>query len=162
MKPTFLIAGAALMMTAVPALADIVVKDPYARAANTMAGAAFMMIENTGDAADRLIDARADVSKRVELHTHKDMGDGIMKMVHVEEGFAIPAGETHALARGGDHVMFMGLNAPFVQGESFALTLVFENAGEIVVDVPVDLERKPMHGGGMKHGAMNGAMKPSN
>lgn len=146
MKKTFVFASAVALFAAMPALADIVVKDAYARAANTMAGAAFMVIENTGPEDDQLIDARSDVAKRVELHTHKDMGDGIMKMMHVEEGFAIPAGGEHALMRGGDHVMFMGLNGPMEQGDMVTVTLVFEKAGEIAVEIPVDLERKQGHG----------------
>ena len=44
--------------------------------------------------------------------------------------------------------MFMGLKAPMVQDETFSVTLVFEKAGEIVIDVPVDLTRKP---GKMNH-----------
>jgi copper(I)-binding protein len=47
--------------------------------------------------------------------------------------------------------MFMGLTEPMVQGESFPLTLTFEQAGEMVIEVPVDLERKP---GVMSHGKM--------
>jgi len=51
--------------------------------------------------------------------------------------------------------MFMGLNAPFVDGEDVTFTLVFRDAGEIIVTVPVDLNREPgemMHGQGMMHG----------
>ncbi len=53
------------------------------------------------------------------------------------------------LARGGDHVMFMGLNEVLTHGDTINVTLVFEKAGEVAVEIPVDLERKPMHG--MKH-----------
>ena len=138
-------------------------QDAYARAAGGIgkSGAVFLMLENPGAADDRLIDARSDVAKRVELHTHKDMGDGVMKMMHVEEGFAIPAGGAHALARGGDHVMLMGLTRDLADGDSFSLTLVFEKAGEIVIDVPVDNDRKPedsgmMHKGHSGHGMNHG------
>jgi copper(I)-binding protein len=58
----------------------------------------------------------------------------------------------HALARGGDHVMFMGLNGPMEHGDTVSVTLSFEKAGDIVVDIPIDLERKPMHGEGHGHG----------
>lgn len=77
-----------------------------------------------------------------------------MKMMHVEEGFAIPAGETYMLKRGGDHVMFMGLTEDMLQGGSVSVTLTFEQAGDIVIDVPVDLERQD-HGGMMKHSMQN-------
>ncbi|WP_417781859.1 copper chaperone PCu(A)C [Terasakiella pusilla] len=115
--------------------ADISVEGAWARASAGMAraGAAFMIIKNTGDA-DKLIAAKADVSKRVELHTHLHQ-DGIMKMRQVES-VAVNKGMT-MLKPGGDHVMFMGLDAPFKEGESFPLTLVFEKAGEINVDVQI-------------------------
>lgn len=137
--------------------AKIMVHDQYARVATKMStsGAAFMQIMNMGAEADQLIEARSDVAKRVELHTHMESGDGVMKMVHVEEGFAIPAEGSHMLQRGGDHVMFMGLNQELKHGDIVPVTLVFRNAGEISIEIPVDLERKPAPGG-------HGHMKHSN
>ncbi|GAA6163265.1 copper chaperone PCu(A)C [Pelagimonas sp. KU-00592-HH] len=154
-------ATVAALAIAAPALAEgIMVKDPYARVSAKMSksGAAFMEIMNHGDADDQLIEARSDVAKRVELHTHKENADGVMQMLHVEEGFAIPAHGAHMLQRGGDHVMFMGLNQPLEHGDVVSVTLVFEKAGEVVVEIPVDLERKPKHGMKMMkhdHGNMN-------
>lgn len=147
----FTAAFAATLLAAPVLAADISIEDAYARASNAKAGAAFMMIHNTGATDDRLISAASDAAVRVELHTHKDMGDGVMKMMEVEEGFAIPGGGMHALARGGDHIMFMGLTEPFEQGEMVTVTLTFEQAGEMVVEIPVDLERQPGQGA-MKHG----------
>lgn len=152
----FSAAIAATLLAAPVLAADIVIEDAYARASNPMSGAAFMMIHNMGDTDDRLIAATSDVAARVELHTHKDLGDGVMKMIEVEEGFAIPAGGMHALARGADHVMFLGLNAAFEQGDTISVTLTFEQAGDMVVDIPVDLDRQDGHGmsqgKGMTHG----------
>ncbi|MBS0124609.1 copper chaperone PCu(A)C [Thetidibacter halocola] len=149
-----LLAGAAALALAVPAMADVTIEDAYARSAmpGAPSGAAFMVIANTGAEDDRLVEARSDIAARVELHTHMDMGGGVMKMTEVEEGFVIPAGGSHALARGGDHVMFMGLKQPLVQGEAVTVTLVFEKAGEMVVEIPVDLERQDGHGGIMQKG----------
>lgn len=151
---TIIAAGAAALFT-LPAFADskIMIHDAYARASgmSAMAGAAFFEIMNTGDEDDRLISAVSDVAKRVELHTHKEDANGVMKMMEVEEGFVIPAGGMHMLKRGGDHVMFMGLNQPFEDGATVAVTLVFEKAGEMSVDIPVDLKRMPK-GGHMDHG----------
>lgn len=144
---TLLTAGAVTLF-ALPAFADgIMINDAYARSASPKAGAAFMVIQNTGSEDDRLIAASSDVAKRVELHTHKIDDNGVAKMMEVEEGFAIAAGESHALARGGDHVMFMGLNAPFENGQTLTVTLTFEQAGDMVVEIPVDLDRKPVMGG---------------
>ncbi len=151
LKSTLLATLAALSFTSGAMAADaIVVDDAYARSSSksAKAGAAFMVIENHSDTDDRLIGVKSDVAGRVELHTHKVDENGVAQMIHVEEGFAIPAGEAHLLKRGGDHVMFMGLNAPFQQGSSVPVTLIFEKAGEVVVEVPVDLERKDQGGHG--------------
>jgi copper(I)-binding protein len=163
---TFFAATAATLALALPLVAQdqpqaIQIQDAYARAMGGIgkSGAVFFMMHNMTETDDRLVDARADVAKLVQLHTHKDMGDGVMKMMHVPEGFALPAGEMHELARGGDHVMLMGLTRELANGDSFPLTLVFEKAGEVVVDVTVDNDRKPVAGGmgmGNGHGAMNG------
>lgn len=161
--------GVAALCAALPAFAgDIEVKDAYARTSSAMAksGAAFMVIENTGDADDRLVSAASDVAQKVELHTHMDMGDGVMKMMEVKEGFAVPAHGHHVLARGGDHVMLLGLTRELKQGDMVSVTLTFEKAGEMTIEVPVDLERQDgmQMGGGMghdhskmNHGQMNGA-----
>ena len=148
-------AGLIAAATALPAAAsDIMVMDSYARAAmaNAKTGAAFLMIHNTGETDDRLLGAASPAAKRVELHTHIESGDGIMKMVHVEEGFDLPAGGMIEMKRGGKHVMFMGLTDPFVQGEMIPVTLTFEKAGEMQIEVPVDLERQDAHGMSHDHG----------
>jgi copper(I)-binding protein len=149
---TALLAGACALLPSL-ALAEMSVTDPYARAAGAMArsGAAFMEIANSGETDDRLIAAASDAADRVELHTHIVDGD-VMRMVHVQEGFAIPAGETILLERGGMHVMLMGLTRVLAQGDEIEVTLTFEEAGEMTVAIPVDNERMPAMGGGMQHG----------
>ncbi len=156
-----LAASAAMLTLALPAFAGDMIKvmDPYARAAspNAKSGAAFMMLMNHGDTDDRLIAATSDVAKKVELHTHIEKADGVMQMRHDPDGFEIPAGGGHALQRGGDHVMFMGLNKSLNDGDTVSVTLTFEKAGDITVEIPVDLSRKPKHGGhSMKHGTKSG------
>lgn len=140
-RVTFL--AGVLACAGLSATAEIVIDDAYARAASPQArsGAAFMVIRNTGAADDRLIGASAGIARVVELHTHVEAADGVMQMREVEDGFAIPAGGAHTLARGGDHVMLMGLTAPMEDGATVPVTLIFEQAGEIAVDIPVDLKR---------------------
>lgn len=138
----------------------IKVTDSYARSAgaNAPTGAAFITLMNTSDTDDRLIGVASPAAKRVELHTHLE-NDGIMKMVHVEEGFPVAAGEMIEMQRGGKHVMLMGLNDTLEQGAMVPVTLIFEKAGEVEVMVPVDLERMPEGGHGtmqMKHGNKTG------
>jgi len=133
-------------LLAIPAFADgIMVMDPYARAANpsAKAGAAFMMLKNDTTTDDTLVAARTDAAKRVELHTHIDKGDGVMQMTEIEGGIPLAAGAEHRLMRGGDHVMLMGLNGPLEQDAEIDVILVFENAGDVAVTIPVDNKRKP-------------------
>lgn len=134
---------------------DIEIQNPWARASAGMAktGAAFMDITNDG-AADRVVGASANVSEVAELHTHIRDGD-VMKMRRVD-AIDVPAGETVRLQPGGLHVMFMGLAAPLVEGETFPLTLMFEKAGDVTIDVEVKEAGAmgPMHGSG--HGNMQG------
>ncbi|MDW4499128.1 copper chaperone PCu(A)C [Sulfitobacter sp. D35] len=141
LKP-FLI-STALCLPAGLAQADIVVSDAYARSSRPDApvGAVFMVIENGSETADRLIAAQTSASMRAELHTHVQNADGVMSMVEVEDGIVIPAGGAHTLERGGDHVMLMGLTEPLVDGASISVTLSFEMAGDVTVEVPVDLDR---------------------
>lgn len=153
LKPILL--GAALSLSALPALAEIVIEHAYARSASPAArsGAVFLVVHNTGPEADRLISAKTDAAQRTGLHTNI-IEEGIAKMVTVPEGFEIAAGAVLYLQRGGHHVMLMGLNAPFVQGEELTLILAFEQAGEVTVTVPIDNEQMDMDG--MNHEGMDG------
>jgi len=145
MKLKILLSAACIaFFTSAPLFAgDVMVMDAYARVASKVAksGAAFMMIHNHSDQDDRLIAAASDVAKRVELHTHIEE-DGVMKMTKLDDGMIIPADGMHALKRGGDHVMFMGLTRSLEHGDMFELTLTFEHAGDVTLTIPVDLERQ--------------------
>ena len=120
----------------------IEIADGYVFAAGPTAqsGAAYMMLSNSGETADRLIGAASDVAAKVELHEHAHEG-GVMRMRAIEGGIELPPQETVTLARGGLHVMLMGLAAPLEAGDEVDLTLTFEKAGEVDVTLPVDLTR---------------------
>jgi copper(I)-binding protein len=97
----------------------------------------------------------SDAAQRVELHTHIEDDNGVIRMIHVEDGFVLPAGGELRLQRGSNHVMFMGLTAPFEQDDVITITFVFEVAGEIIVEIPVDQDRMDHSGMGddMDHGS---------
>jgi Uncharacterized protein conserved in bacteria len=103
---------------------------------NAPAGGGFMTITNTGAEDDRLLSAASDAAAKVELHEMAMEGD-VMKMRPMADGIVIPAGETVTLEPGGLHVMFMGLSAPFIEGETVTVTLTFEKAGAVEVELPV-------------------------
>jgi len=84
----------------------------------------------------------------VELHTMTMDGD-VMRMREVEGGIELPAGETVELAPGGLHIMFMGLESPFVEGETVPVTLTFEGGETIDLELPV--VPRQMEGNGHSH-----------
>lgn len=157
---TLLAAAATLISLAPAAFAHdgVHIENAYARTMGGIgaSGAVFLEINNHADVDDRLIDVKSDIAEKVELHTHKDDGNGVMQMLHVPEGFPVAALGSHALQRGGDHVMMMGLTRELKDGDIVTLTLIFEHAGEVVVEATVDNARKADgmgHAGHtMKHG----------
>jgi len=66
------------------------------------------------------------------------MDGNVMRMREVEKGLEIPAGGSVTLAPGGFHLMMTGLKGPLKQGTSVPLTLVFEKAGRIDVELAVE------------------------
>lgn len=98
-------------------------------------GAAYMTLTVTGDQGDRLIAASSPMAERAELHTHMMEGD-VMKMRAVEAVDVAPGAPT-ALKPGGLHIMLLGLSAPLKEGERVPLTLTFERAGKLDVEIEV-------------------------
>lgn len=141
---TLLAAAATLFALPVLAHDGVQIDNPYARTMGGIgaSGAVFLEISNHADVDDRLVDVKSDVAEKVELHTHKDDGNGVMQMLHVPEGFPVAALGGHGLKRGGDHIMLMGLMRELKDGDIITLTLIFEHAGEVVVEAPVDNARK--------------------
>lgn len=99
-------------------------------------GAGFMTIRNTGAAPDRLVAARSPVAGVVELHTHIREGE-VMRMRPVP-AIELPAGQAVTLAPGGLHLMLIGLTRALDQGGRVPVTLVFERAGEVEVQLAVE------------------------
>lgn len=100
-------------------------------------GGGYFTVTNAGDTDDRLLEVLSDAARTVEIHEMALVGD-VMTMQSLPEGIVIPAGETLAFAPGSYHLMFMDLERPFAEGESVAVTLVFQAAGEIAVTLAVE------------------------
>ena len=149
--------GAAITLALAPtvraqdiAAGDIRITRPWTRAAGQGGtGAGYMTIRNAGAAPDRILSARAAVAGTVELHTHIRDGD-VMRMRPVL-AIDIPAGGAVQLAPGGLHIMLIGLTAPLRQGERVPLTLVFERAGEVQIQLAVESAGARGPGGGHNH-----------
>ena len=111
----------------------------HGHGSGTGTSAAYMLITNNGSDADVLIGGRSDAAEIVEIHTMEMDGD-VMKMMELEDGLEIPAGETVTLERGGYHIMLINLTRDMHDGDEIALTLEFENAGEVELAVPVTMD----------------------
>ena len=125
---------------------------PWARETASMAraGGAFLKIENTGDAPDRLLKASTPMAARAEVHTVIREGD-VMRMREVAAIDLAPKSTTE-LKPGSYHIMLMELAGPLKAGDRFPMTLVFEKAGSITVEILVEKMSGPAHDHGkMKH-----------
>lgn len=86
--------------------------------------------------ADRLLSASTDVAPTVELHeTVMSEDDGTMSMRPVE-AYELPADGELVLEPGGPHIMLVGVDR-LEQGTTIEVRLVWENAGEMAIEVPV-------------------------
>ena len=97
--------------------------------------AAYMVLRNSGDQADRLVSATSDVAESVELHISQTEND-VTTMRPVEYIEVPPGGETE-LKPGGLHIMLIGLKHELKAGDKVKLTLAFEKAGTISVEAEV-------------------------
>ncbi len=113
----------------------IQVIEPWARpAVGGGNGAAYIVLKN-GGAADRLVSAKSDAARAVELHT-MEMSGNTMQMRPVE-GIDVPANSQVELKPGGYHVMLIGLNKELKPNDTFDVRLQFEKAGPVDVKVQV-------------------------
>jgi copper(I)-binding protein len=94
-------------------------------------------VHNNGKSADRLLGVDSPITDNAELHEHVHK-DGLMKMQQVQ-GVDIPAGADLVFAPGAYHVMLMQPKdrSLLSDGKRFPLTLHFQKAGNITVEVAV-------------------------
>lgn len=116
----------------------IVIDKPFSRATpgGAKVGAGYMTITNKAVEPDRLLSASSPVAERIEIHEMTTQG-GVMKMRELPGGLPVGASKSISLAPGGNHLMLMGLKAPFKQGDKVPVTLTFERAGKVGVTLDV-------------------------
>jgi copper(I)-binding protein len=118
-------------------LGSILMDHPYSTptAPGARAGAVyFRTLINRGRTPDRLVEARASVAGRVELHRMR-LDEGVMRMREVD-GIDLPPGQAVPFRHGQSdafHLMLFDLKAPLKEGDRFSVWLRFREAGEIEV-----------------------------
>lgn len=116
---------------------DLAITVAWARATPPGAetGAAYLTIENRGEAVDRIVSAASPVARSVEPH-QAIAENGMIKMRPLADPI-VPAGGKLEMQPGGAHMMLVGLSAPLKEGERIPFTIVFETAGAVTLDLPV-------------------------
>ena len=118
-------------------LRSLHIDHPFARATppGARSGGIFLSIENKGNSADRLLSVSTPAGT-AELH-QMVLDGGVMRMRAIA-GLDVKPGDRLVLQPGGYHVMLTDLKRPLKAGDSFPLTLGFEKAGSIEVNVMVE------------------------
>lgn len=133
----------------------LLVGNVWARASMMVAGnsAVFGTLANLTESEDTLVGASTEVAEVVEIHESSVDADGVMSMNPLPEGLNLMAGQVVTLEPGGLHIMLINLQKDLVAGETFELTLEFENAGSLAVPVMIQEMTEEMGGhsmGGME------------
>lgn len=118
------------------ARAEVIVSDPWARASILASRPAAAYLTLLSDDADRLVEASTPVAEEITIHATETDDAGLSRMKHIT-AVDLSVGEAVAFAPGGMHLMLTGLSAKLAEGSAFPLTLRFETAGEITIDVPI-------------------------
>jgi copper(I)-binding protein len=116
----------------------VLVHDAWTRASPMMdlAGAAYMVIDNTTTEDDALVRASSPAAEIAEIHQTTTAPDGTLAMAPVE-AIPVPAGGRAVLEPGGYHIMLIGLVEPLVEGGAIEVTLEFEHASPRTVSALV-------------------------
>jgi copper(I)-binding protein len=132
-----IIAFVMILLTALPVSAGNIVEisDAWARATilTSRPGVAYITIKSS--ATDRLLEVTTPVAEKVMIHDVVKV-DGVRRMRHVM-ALNVPANHSITLAPGAMHLMLTGLRKKLREGQKFPMTLRFENAGEISIDVAI-------------------------
>jgi periplasmic copper chaperone A len=115
----------------------LVISQPWSRPTPPVAtsGVVYLSIANRGPKADRLLTVSTPVARSAEIHESRSVG----AMVEMRQLAAVdcPPNATVKIEPGGLHIMLMGLSRPLAAGADFPLTLRFQEAGALTVQVHV-------------------------
>jgi len=139
-----LMVGFGLLATGVgPALAhsykqgDIAIGHAWAHSTEGDVAAVYLPLLNRGEAPDNLVGASTPIARDVRIRSEKD------GKVHWPEAVPLAPDKPIALAAWRQHLWLVGLRRPLKAGERFVMTLEFEKAGRVEIEVFV--ESSPGH-----------------
>ncbi len=104
-------------------------------------GQFYAFFHNHGDAADRLIAVKCEKFGKTEIH-------GDAKNLTLETPIVLPPKSKTTAAPGGVYVALLDINKHIEVGWGLEMTLVFEKAGEVVIDAAIEApDAKHAHDG---------------
>ena len=113
----------------------VAVREPRIPAPAADVAALYLVIVDPDGADDRLLGARSEIGE-AQLHETREQG-GRVAMRRAQGGLPVPAHGELRLEPGGAHIMLTGLRRPLRVGERVRVTLEFERAGRVALEVPV-------------------------
>lgn len=113
---------------------NIIVSGAYARESSGDEAAVYLTVSDFG-ASDRLVRATSDAAADVQIHENRV--EGATASMQPLDGLDIPAGGNVELKPGGLHLMLLGLREPLEPGEKVNITIEFQVAGTLALEVPV-------------------------
>lgn len=105
--------------------------------ADALKGAGFFVVTNPDTTPDRLVSAHSAMAGRIEIHAIKVVGSGI-RMKRLDEGLRVPAQTALELKPRGYHLLMLDLPGPWPLGSRIPVSLQFEKAGRIEVELVVE------------------------
>lgn len=134
-----LVMGFGLLAAGVgPALAhsykngEIAIGHAWAPPTESDVAAVYLPLLNRGEVPDSLVAVSTPIAREVRIRIEKD------GKVRWPEAVRLAPGKPIALAAWRQHLWLVGLRGPLKAGERFAMTLEFEKAGPIEIEVFVE------------------------
>ncbi len=134
-----------------PMAESVSIHDQWASAGDGRMAAVFGTLVNDGPREARIVSGSSPAAGIVEVHEVTGPAGG-KTMRPKAGGLVLPAGGSHDLVPGGDHLMLMDLVAPLSAGADVEVTLEFEDGSTLPVTVQVrdfpgaDENYQPDHG----------------
>ncbi|MGV0794790.1 copper chaperone PCu(A)C [Mycolicibacterium sp. XJ1819] len=125
----------------------VTITDQWANSAEEGMAAVFGTFANTGHHDARIVSGTSPLADRVEVHEVVTGTTGDKTMQTKEGGLTVPAGGTHELVPGGDHLMLMDLRQPLHPGADVEVTVQFEDGSTL----PVVAQIRDFAGGGEEY-----------
>jgi periplasmic copper chaperone A len=130
MRPLIVLFGLLVLVASAPETVsrNIRIVDPWVHETREATALLHVTIANIDRRTDRLLRARASIGAKVEIRDQNGH----------EGGFAIPGHAEYVIGDGFPRIVLLGIAETLRAQSSFDLLLVFERAGKVTIQVPIN------------------------